>query len=286
MKFEPLSFEHQPLLQEKFRSLALCLSEYSFASRYLFRREYDYHVAFDEEMVWLRGKGADGAVFLMPTENLQKIPAPVLLEKLKWADCFYPIPEHWISSFSPEHFQASYNRNDSDYLFKRKKIAEYPGRNLSPKRNLVKQFRDFYTPEVFPYGKEHFKAALSVLNDWQAAFEGKKTDFLPCQDGLTYLEKLGLSGLMVYIHRQPAAFILGEVLRPTHFDVHFSKGLTIYKGIYPFLFKELANHLSSQEISCLNWEQDLGQVGLRQSKLSYRPDKIAHKYRISIRKKA
>ncbi|NGX45382.1 MAG: hypothetical protein K940chlam2_00532 [Chlamydiae bacterium] len=50
--------------------------------------------------------------------------------------------------------------------------------------------------------------------------------------------------------------------------------------MYPFHFRELAMHLSLEEISCLNWEQDLGLKGLRQSKQSFQPDKIAHKMRI------
>lgn len=278
MKIEPLSLEHQSILQPKFRSLGLCLSEYSFASRYLFRQEHEFHVLFDEEMIWIRGKTTDGVLYLMPTEDLQKIPEEKLLEKLKWAECFYPIPESWISSF--DMFQKMYNKNDSDYLFKRTKIAEYPGRNLSSKRNLLKQFFEIYTPTVVPYAKEHYEDALIVLNAWESSVKGEKTDFTPCKEGLLHAEELGLSGFMVYIDTQPAAFILGEVLRSTLFDIHFAKGLTQYKGVYPFLFHELANRLSSQEISCLNWEQDLGHEGLRQSKLSYQPDKIAHKYRI------
>ncbi len=87
-------------------------------------------------------------------------------------------------------------------------------------------------------------------------------------------------GYIVYIDEHPAAFILGEVFPPHLFVIHFAKGLTQYKGIYPFLFKELANRLVAREISCLNWEQDLGIEGLRQSKLSYQPDKLASKFRV------
>jgi uncharacterized protein len=284
MKTEPLALEHKELIQSRFRSLGLCLSEYSFASRYLFRREYEFQVGFDEEMVWIIGKTSDGMRYFMPTEDLQKIQMERLLAILEETDCFYPIPEYWISAFNPSHFHMSYDRNDSDYLFKKAKIAEYPGRNLSPKRNLVKQFFDIYQAEVVPYTKKHLEDALTVLKAWQSSFKGEKTDFLPCQDGLMLTEELGLSGYIVYVDKQPAAFILGEILLPKLFDIHFAKALTQYKGIYPFLFKELAKHLPSEEICCLNWEQDLGHNGLRQSKLSYQPYKIAHKYRVFAKK--
>lgn len=280
MKTAPLSFEHHAIVQPRFQSLALCLSEYSFTSRYLFRREHDLHIVFDEPMIWLRGKTKDGARYLMPTEDLRKIPAQVLLEKLKWADCFYPIPESWASSFSSEYFRMDSNRDNSDYLFKREKIADYPGRNLSAKRNLVKQFLDAYTARIVPYEGKYFEDGLSILNGWQSSLNGKETDFLACKDGLKFAKELGLLGYLVYIDEQPAAFILGEVFPPRLFVIHFAKGLTQYKGIYPFLFKELANRLVSEEISCLNWEQDLGIEGLRQSKLSYQPDQLASKFRV------
>lgn len=280
MKTEPLSLEHHTLLQPRFQSLGLCLSEYSFTSRYLFRREHDLHVLFDEPMIWLRGKTKDQLRYLMPTEDLRKIPVQLLLEKLKWADCFYPIPESWTSSFDPEHFRMAYNRDDSDYLFKREKIADYPGRNLSAKRNLVKQFLDAYPARVVPYEEEHIEDGLSILAGWQSSLNGKETDFLACEEGLKCAKKLGLSGYIVYIDEKAAAFILGEVFPPRLFVIHFAKALTHYKGVYPFLFKELANRLPHEEISCLNWEQDLGIEGLRQSKLSYQPDKLASKFRV------
>ncbi len=279
MKREPLTLEHQVILQPKFQALDLCLSEYSFPSRYLFRREHDMHVLFDQDMIWLQGKMKNGQPYLMPTEDLRSISSSKLLEKLKWGHCFYPIPESWISSFDSTYFRINFNRDDSDYLFKKEKIAEYPGRNLSAKRNLVKQFQDAYAAEVVPYEKSRLDDALSILNAWQSSFSGKETDFLPCLDGLKLADQLGLIGYLIYIDQKPAALILGEVFSHT-FVIHFAKALVEFKGIYPFLFKELANRISQQEINWLNWEQDLGQEGLRKSKLSYQPDQLASKYLI------
>lgn len=280
MKIEALGLEHKGALEAKFRALGVSLSEYCFANKYLFRKKYDVHVITEDSMLWVTGKTLDEKKYLMPTENLQEMATDYLLEKLKGADIFFPLPEDWIPSFDPAYFQATYNRNDSDYLFKREKIADYPGRKLSPKRNLLKQFHDIYQAEVFSYGKEHREDALALLNLWQKDFENEKTDFHECQEGLLLAEELNLSGIMVYIKDEPAAFVLGGSHLAGLYDILFAKALRRYKGIYPFLFEKLAHHLPSQEITCLNWEDDLGHAGLRQSKLSYQPDKIAHKYRV------
>lgn len=282
MKIELLSLAHKDLLEPKFRALGLCLSEYSFASRFLFRRSHEYHVIFEDHRVWLRGKTRDGVCYLMPTEDLRNIPVAELLEKLKRGECFYPIPESWISSLSSDHFQMSFNRDDSDYIFKKEKIAEYPGRDLSAKRNLVKQFLEAHEAKIVPYKTALAEDAMSILNAWQKGFKGEDSDFLPCQDGIRLADELGLFGYLIYIDEKPAAMILGEHFTKV-FVIHFAKALIEYKGIYQFLFKELASQLSEHEICCLNWEQDMGQEGLRKSKLSYQPDKLASKYRVFAR---
>ena len=279
MQFEKLALTHKVLLHPKLSSMGICLSEYHFGCLFLFRRTHDYQLARDENLLWIRGKTRDGITYLMPTEDIRQIPSEVLLKKLKWAQCFFPIPESWIPAFDPNFFEASFNRDDSDYIFCREKIAEYPGRDLSAKRNLLKQFLSAYTPTVIPYQTQYYRDALAVLDIWQSKMGEKETDYDACKDGLKYADELGLSGYLIYVEGQPAGFILGE-MAGTLYTIHFAKADVQYKGIYQFLFKELASRLPAEETCCLNWEQDLGEEGLRKSKLSYQPDKLANKYRI------
>ncbi|MBS0626052.1 MAG: DUF2156 domain-containing protein [Verrucomicrobia bacterium] len=284
MRSEPLSLKHKDLLQPLLKSLNLCLSEYSFSSRFVFRHMNHYEVLFDRDFVWIRGKTKDGVTHLIPTQDIRNMKMEDLLIPLQWADCYFPIPESWLPSFDPNVFQHSFNRDDSDYIFKRTNIAEYPGRNLSAKRNLLKQFLAAHTPRVVPYSKELLADALFILDSWQNAMGSLKTDYEACKDGLELSQELGFSGYLVYADEKPAAFILGEIYRNTLFVIHFAKAIIDYKGIYPFLFKELASQLDPEDICCLNWEEDLGQEGLRKSKLSYQPEKLAHKYRLFAKK--
>jgi hypothetical protein len=280
MKIEPLSLNHQTLLSKRFEEMEICLAEYSFTYLFICRKKYEYELLYEGEELWIRGKTGDGLTHLMPTSDMRLMSSSQLLEKLRGVDCFFPLPESWCDSFDSEHFRFDYNRNESDYLFKRAKIAEYPGRFLSPKRNLLKQFMKQYRAEVVPYTSKQKEAVLKVLEAWQEGMGDMKTDYLGCKEALKNASALGLKGIVVYIEKAPAAFILGTISRSNLFGLHFAKALTIYKGIYPFLFKELAAYLSMDEISCLNWEQDLGLKGLRQSKQSFQPEKIAHKMRM------
>ena len=83
-------------------------------------------------------------------------------------------------------------------------------------------------------------------------------------------------------YREPAGFILGEGLGDSIFALHFAKGLTKFKGIYQFMYNHFAG-IMSDRYELLNFEQDLGNPELRHAKSSYRPDRMIHKYRVSLK---
>jgi len=95
--------------------------------------------------------------------------------------------------------------------------------------------------------------------------------------------ELGLTGAMAFADGKPAGFLLGEPLNDDTFTIHFAKADIRYKGIYQFLFSRFACDFCP-DYEYMNLEQDLGNEGLRKTKVSYRPDLMAHKYRASLKK--
>jgi hypothetical protein len=74
---------------------------------------------------------------------------------------------------------------------------------------------------------------------------------------------------------------MGEEL-PDHktFVVHFEKADTSYNGLYQFVNQEFAAALPAN-IEIINREQDLGEPGLRQAKLSYHPSGFVRKFTVT-----
>jgi hypothetical protein len=58
--------------------------------------------------------------------------------------------------------------------------------------------------------------------------------------------------------------------------------MTRFKGVYQFMYNVFAKELGT-EYEWVNFEQDLGIPELRQAKESYQPDKMAVKYRVSLK---
>jgi hypothetical protein len=282
MKIEKLNLSHQNLLTERFETLKIGLSEYNFANAYLFRDIHHYEVVFDEQ-IFLKGMTRDGFSFLMPTCPLTSLPPHYLSSLLTKVNFLFPIPEKWHSSFDTSLFKLSFVEDDSDYLFTVSKLQNYPGRHLDGKRNFVKRFLSLYQSEKFPLTVDRSQDALIVLEEWQQEQEQnlQKTDYFACKEALQLLDKLNLSGHIVYIDRQPIAFTIGQLLTPITYVNHFIKAKKSFIGIYTYLYQLIAKSLDNN-FQFINLEQDLGSSNLRKAKQSYHPDQMLHKLRVSL----
>jgi uncharacterized protein len=267
MLIESLQLSHQKLLSEKFQKLQLDISEYSFANCYLFRKTHGYQVISVEEELFLQGKTYDGKLYLMPTKDIRLLPRPLLKMLQETVDFFFPIPEEWVHGFSVTSFDQ-----DSDYVFSTAKIAEYSGRHLAGRRNLVHQFEKQYEAHAEPLANE----AIHVLDLWK-----NQGDYEACKEAIELHQELGLVGRLYTVDTKPVGFIIGEPLNNSMFVLHFAKADITYKGIYQYMYQAFAKELVGK-FQFLNWEQDLNDEGLRRSKEAYLPDRHVKKLRLRI----
>lgn len=276
MRVEPISLSHAQLLSESFRKLQLDISEYSFANLYLFRKTHAYTLLFDDAL-FIKGQSYDGKTFIMPTTDIRTYDKEALKRQLKDVDFLFPIPEEWLPVFEKAGFKSSFLEQDSDYVYQLEKLINYPGRHLSSRRNLLYQFEEEYSAVSSPLSKE----AVEVLEAWRVLPQHQIADYEPCKEAIEQREQLGLLGRMYTIDQKPAGFIIGEQLNDHMVVIHFAKADIQYKGIYPYMYHSFAKELEGR-FQFLNWEQDLGVHGLKQSKNAYQPDKLVRKYRVHL----
>jgi hypothetical protein len=74
---------------------------------------------------------------------------------------------------------------------------------------------------------------------------------------------------------------VGERLTPDMMVIHFEKGSDQYKGVYQAINQMFLEHQAAG-IPWVNREQDIGDEGLRQAKLSYHPVRFLKKFRVSF----
>ena len=289
MQKRELTLADRKLVSEKLNALDIHLAEFCFPNLYFFRGIHEYEIVELEKITLIGGVSYDKKKYLMPLHSPSEDPNPcmkrvkALLETTDY-DCIFPIPEEWLGCFPEEDFRISYHDDDTDYLFLTEKMAAYPGKKMHKKKNLKNQFIKSYESSCRELNAETRDDALYLLDLWQNAATHvlEVNDYGPCKEALEDLEGFGLSGYVFYADGKPAGFVLGEPLNPSTFTIHFAKADIEFKGVYSYMFSEFCARIK-ESYQYINMEQDLGKPGLRKTKNSYRPDLMAHKYRVELR---
>ncbi len=229
------------------------------------------------------------------------------LQLLHYAEKNKILPElRFITEESTQHLRSNKlkieeDRNNFDYMFSIKELAELKGKKFNELRHLASKFSIEYPDVTLQLKNLHDismqKEIHSVLRQWEAQkkIQNKKYDLSFEEKAINRLLKteanhqiilscLFSSGVMI-------GFSIDELLPRKNVMAHFIKANNSFKGIYEFLNRELAQHLMTLGITHWNWQQDLGLERLRETKMGYRPVAFLKKHTISlvngkIRKKA
>lgn len=283
-EFTPLSLEMRSELYPSLNLLKDGISEFTFSGLYLFRETYNYSIArIPDQTLIISGSKKGERFFLTPCG----LPDANYLEELhRTHDYHKNLSESQVEKYQIELEQLGYkiieDRDNFDYLYHRKDLVELSGRDFHKKRNLVNAFINKYNFKQYCLNKTNKKDAIDVAIAWR---DSKKIDgdTRAAIEGLENLEILGMRGCVYYVDETPVGYAMGEpIARARMFAVHFEKALEDYKGIYQFINQAFAKGLPSY-IRTVNREQDLGDEGLRQAKMTYRPFGFVKKYR-AIRK--
>jgi len=290
MKKSRLTLKDKKIITDKLDAIGMHLSEFSFPNLFLFRNTHEYETVTTPHGFFLSGVTYDKKRFLMPMTSPEKAGEDCFTEMKElmageeW-DFVFPVPEEWLECFNEKDFTRTYNPDDSDYLFFTEKFKTYPGKKLHKKKNRLNQFLKNYEALLIPLTPDVLDEAIGILDTWQefSSQEMTTSDYAQCKEALIMQGELGLTGALAFADGKPAGFLLGEALNDDTFTIHFAKADVRFNGIYQFLFSRFAVDFCP-EYEYLNLEQDLGTEGLRKNKESYRPNMMAHKYRISLRK--
>lgn len=280
-----ISLDMRSELQPLFYNLDSGISEYTFSGLYLFRNKYNYNLAkLKNGDIAIFGTDKDKSFCMLPFGFPDNITRKKLFNNYHY---FKGLSEriadkYWIP-LEKAGFCILEDRDNFDYLYERSNLIHLTGRKFHKKRNMVNAFISNYNYEEKYITHDNVKDALQILKKWKAKRIEQDLSIGDCesaQEALELMDILELTGCITYVDGVPAAYSLGEPInRGKSFVVQFEKAIGDYKGIYQFINRSFASMID-KKITCINREQDLGDPGLRQAKMSYRPDGFVKKYKI------
>ncbi|MBI5047991.1 MAG: DUF2156 domain-containing protein [Deltaproteobacteria bacterium] len=275
-KFSGFHMELRPDIHPFLKDLQHGISEFTFANLYLFRETHNYRISkLKDNLFLIAGNDKGSPFFMIPFDLPEKDFLDKLFHEFVFMKC---VSVSHASALAEMGYFVAEDRNNFDYLYLREELVKLPGAKFHRKKNMVNAFISSYSYEAKPLLKEYMNDAVSVLDMWR---QGKDDygDYVAAKEALEKAEELQLCGGIYYVDGKPAAYTLGEELRGgKNFVIHFEKAVGDYKGLYQFVNQSFAAILPDK-YKFINREQDLGDEGMRQAKMTYRPIGFVKKYR-------
>jgi hypothetical protein len=275
-----LTLAMRPLLHPLFQKLGTGISEFTFANLYLFRATHHYRVAMlAGDLLLITGMDDNVPFFMLPFGLPD---APILAQLFNTFRTMKGVSRSQVEVLAALGYEITEDRDNFDYLYSRQDLAELPGPKFHKKRNLIKAFINNYSYEGQPLLEADKADVLEILEKWRLNRE-EPGDYNAAREALDKAEELQLCGGIYYVEGKPVAYSLGEELAcGTSFVIHFEKAVAEYKGLWQFVNQAFASILPAQ-YETVNREQDLGNEGLRQAKLSYKPIAFVEKFKVTTK---
>jgi len=202
------------------------------------------------------------------------------------------MPEVSTRGMRPSVLKIEEDRDNFDYVYSVSELSAMRGSKYETKRNLIHRFVRSNPNAVFEVRNlndvSNQQNLLSLLDVWEKEKIAHKKEYEVeheriaiqrlCETSISH--PLILSG--VFVNEEMLAFSIEEALSMDYGISHFWKASSSYAGLYDFLMQGKAKHLESLGVALLDYEQDLGLVGLRAAKNSFRPIQFLKKYSVSL----
>jgi hypothetical protein len=276
LEFSEITIGLRPELNPLFSRLDDGVSEFTFSNIYLFRKQHSYRISkLGDDSYIITGSEGEVNFFMLPFGLPE---TSILKELFSHYGCMKAVSEGQAKILKAMGFTVTEDRDNFDYIYLKEELEKLYGRKYHKKKNMVNAFIQNYEYEGRPLLPEYTEDVMAILEEWK---RGRKDpgDYEAAREAVQLAEDLVLCGGIYYVNGKPAAFNLGEeIAGGTTFAIHFEKAIRGYKGLYQFVNMSFASILP-QKYVYINREQDLGNEGLRQAKMSYKPHKFIKKYR-------
>ena len=169
-----------------------------------------------------------------------------------------------------------YYRDSADYVYETEKLSRLSGKKYHSKKNHVNKFKATYPDWSYePITKDNVEECFQMALRWRELNgceedEEKHAEICVALNFLRLFEELEMRGGALRVNGEVAAFTIGEQVGTDTLVVHIEKAFADVQGAYAMINQQFAEH-EGTGFPYLNREEDMGEEGLRQAKMSYKP---------------
>ena len=267
------------------------ISDNTFTNLFLWSFGEDTEYRIENEILIIKSIYEGKPYYHMPIPKCENYDKPETLENMKkiinelrkeGAAILY-FTEYWQEKLK-DFFDIKEARYTHDYIYLVEKLANLSGRNLAKKKNRVANFKKNYEYTYEKITQENINEVIEFQKLWAKLNIDKDQEVLISEtmgiiEILKNYDKLDVVGGFLRVDGKIVAYSIGEQLTEKMFVVHIEKALIDYIGSY-----QAMNMIFLQEEALkyefVNREDDFGDEGLREAKMSYRPIELLKKFSI------
>lgn len=293
LDFRPLQWQDKEIYTRYYHDSPVHYAEYSFFCLWAWRNAYPIEIAFSpQNLIWFRSGGPLPGYF-GPCGNWRdkNIDWDSELSQFDSGNIIYDVPSDLKNLLdSRENLRFTKDRDQDEYIYSCKDLISLKGKAFAHKRNRVRTFLDGYEWDYYAMKPEDFDSVMEFQERWRIHRDSTLNqdeaaslldEDLAIKEALNHWEEFNFTGGLIKVDDKIIAYTIAQELDPQNLDVCFEKAFAEYAGSYQainFLF--LKNLAKTYEF--INREEDMGEPGLREAKLSYNPVMMLEKYQLEI----
>ena len=177
-------------------------------------------------------------------------------------------------------------RDFDDYVYDKHSLISLSGKKMQKRRNHYNQFVKNYPHYEYRSLSlnDDFDLIVKCLEEWESdhsSSESLTSEIYGILFLLSSKHFLNIKMGGIFIDDELKAFTIGSPLLHNAIQIHVEKADKSIRGLYPAIAKEFLEH-EFPDYDYVNREDDLGIMGLRQSKMRLHPVHMVEKTRIVI----
>lgn len=298
LTFKPVTTADIPLLRPLLATASTRSCDYTTGGIFMWSDIFDYKYCIVQGTLFIESLSEDGSgrtSFLVPVGAMpmeRKI--ELLRDYCRRKDIpllFTAVPEDMLEALtSGREYRTEELTDWADYIYDAESLATLTGKAYNKKRNHVNRFiadNPGYRLEPISSANiaelRRFFEGLGIESEKSdpamAEFEWKR-----CADVIDNYDAYGFEGALLRKgDGRIAAFTMGEISGDT-LVLHIEKIEHLVAGAGETINKLFAEHMLGKHrgIAYINREDDAGDPGLRQAKISYHPAYLLKKYNVEL----
>jgi len=262
------------------------ISEFTFTNLYCWKDTYQFKVSRFQDVLIVRSDEQKAPVFLPAVGRAADKPGIMLVLQDSGGQ-FIRVPEDVKRIFEGDTLvRISEDPDNFDYVYAFADLAALQGRKFAGKRNLIKKFKSNCVYEYQAVDGTNLRECAAFEETWCSIKDCDHTPGLAherraYEEMLRNFSAFSLHGGVLKVGGRIAAVAIAERLNPQTLVMHILKADPHLAGGYQTMLWEFLNH-ETENFTYVNLEQDLGVEGLKRSKLSYHPQYMVKKYKITL----